>query len=155
MDDEIRLSIDLPRDSDGFIRRECPNCEHEFKWFAHEEGDPDAETPEQYFCPLCGTAAGADSWWTTAQLRVLEDTATPQIARVVQDHLAEMFRGSKGLTFTPDSDPAADAPTPDVLHEPDDMHIVEPPCHPHEPLKVPDGALQTVHCPICGHPFST
>src|SRR6266511_2386951 len=29
MSDEIHLSMSLPLDSDGFLRRECPTCERE------------------------------------------------------------------------------------------------------------------------------
>ncbi len=31
-DDEVMLEISMPLDSDGFLRRECPTCEREFKW---------------------------------------------------------------------------------------------------------------------------
>lgn len=69
MGDEIRVPVSLPLDSDGFLRRECPTCEEEFnptceeefKWFSHAEGDHDAEQASQYFCPICGAAAGLDS----------------------------------------------------------------------------------------------
>ena len=33
---------------------------------------------------------------------------------------------------------------------PDDMVMVEPPCHPAEPLKVPEDATGSVHCLVCG-----
>lgn len=57
MDEEIRIPVSLPPpDSDGFLRRECPSCEREFKWFSHNEGDPNAEPATQYFCPLCTLA---------------------------------------------------------------------------------------------------
>ena len=26
------MEVSFPLDSDGFIRRECPHCEREFKW---------------------------------------------------------------------------------------------------------------------------
>jgi hypothetical protein len=32
MSDEVQLSMSLPLDGDGFLRRECPTCEREFKW---------------------------------------------------------------------------------------------------------------------------
>ena len=41
--DEIEIPVTMPLDGDGFLRRECPTCEEEFKWYAHEEGDADAE----------------------------------------------------------------------------------------------------------------
>lgn len=46
-------------------------------------------------------------------------------------------------------------PVSEPLHEPDDMVIVEPPCHPEEPVKVPDDAQAPFHCLDCGTPFAT
>ena len=66
--DEIEIPVTIPLDNDGFLRRECPSCEEEFKWYAHEEGDADAETVDQYFCPLCGVASGVDMWSTPGVL---------------------------------------------------------------------------------------
>lgn len=76
------ISIQLPLDADGFLRRECPNCEQEFKW---HHGTTDAAPtdfiyPDLYWCPRCGKSADHDSWWTTAQLeyqqQVVAGTAT-------------------------------------------------------------------------------
>ncbi len=60
MSDEVTLSMSLPLDGDGFLRRECPTCEREFKWLPspqHGEGDAaaasDEPAPERYFCPYC------------------------------------------------------------------------------------------------------
>ena len=30
--DKVTLGMTIPLDSDGFLRRECPTCEREFKW---------------------------------------------------------------------------------------------------------------------------
>lgn len=56
-DDEVALSMSLPLDSDGFLRRECPTCERELKWLvsADDEDDEDGGVPDGgYFCPYCG-----------------------------------------------------------------------------------------------------
>jgi hypothetical protein len=34
MDDEISIPVAMPLDSDGFLRRECPTCQQQFKWFS-------------------------------------------------------------------------------------------------------------------------
>jgi uncharacterized Zn finger protein (UPF0148 family) len=127
MNDEIRVPVSLPLDSDGFIRRECPNCEREFKWFSDEEGDTNAEVVAQYFCPLCD--------------------------QYVQDSLEKMFEGIKGMTVKPNRSFSFGIETPDALAEPDDMMIAEPPCHPNEPVKIPDGTAK-VYCPVCGTAFT-
>jgi hypothetical protein len=154
MDEEIRIPVSLPLDSDGFLRRECPNCEREFKWFRHNEGDPNAEPVAQYFCPLCGEPSGLDSWWTPAQLEYGYGSAGGAIDQVVKDAMSDLFKGMKGFTYKPNSSFSLDIETPDSLVEPDDMVMVESPCHPNEPLKVPEDATDRVHCLVCGTAFA-
>jgi hypothetical protein len=154
MDDEIRVPVSLPLDSDGFLRRECPTCEQEFKWFSHAEGDNDAEPVSQYFCPLCGLAAGLDSWWTPTQLEYGFGSASGALDQAMQDALADALKGIKGMKFEPNSSFSLDIETPDSLIEPDDMIIVEPPCHPNEPLKVPEAFTERMFCLICGAQFA-
>jgi hypothetical protein len=43
MGDELSFSISFPLDNDGFLRRQCPACRRDFKWFPAEEGDPEPE----------------------------------------------------------------------------------------------------------------
>lgn len=154
MNNEIRVPVSLPLDDDGFLRRECPTCELEFKWFSHSEGDPNAEVVEQYFCPLCGEPAGTDQWWTPAQLDYAHGVAGPAIDLMVQDSVRDAFRGAKGMTFNVNRSFSFDIATPDALSEPNDMVIVEPPCHPNEPLKVPEANASQVHCLVCGTTFT-
>lgn len=151
MDDEIRVPVSLPLDNDGFLRRECPTCEREFKWFSHDEGDPNAEPATQYFCPLCGEPSGLDSWWTPAQLEYVHDSAGGAIDQVIKDSMADMF---KGITYKPNPSFSLDIETSDPLTEPDDMVMVEPPCHSNEPLKVPEEATRRIFCLVCGTAFS-
>ncbi|MCH8565196.1 hypothetical protein LTH96_05545 [Nesterenkonia sp. LB17] len=154
MDDEFQIPVSLPLDSDGFLRRECPSCEREFKWFSHAEDDENAELVAQYFCPLCGVAAGSDSWWTHAQLEYGFGSASGAIDQAVQDSLADAFKGIKGMKLEPNSSFSLDFETPAALVEPDDMVIVEPPCHPNEPVKVPEASAERAFCLICGAQFA-
>lgn len=141
-------------DEDGFLRRECPTCEQEFKWFHHVEDGGDAEVVSQYFCPLCGEPSGPDTWWTPAQLEYAQRSAGPELDRLVQDSMNDAFKRLKGSTYSPNRNFSLDTPTPEPVIEPNDMAIVEPPCHPNEPIKVPEPALDRVHCLICGEPFA-
>ena len=154
MSDEVRISVSMPLDDDGFLRRECPTCEQEFKWFHHVEDDGDAEVVSQYFCPLCGEPSAPDTWWTPTQLEYAQRSAGPELDRLVQDSINDAFGGLKSLTYTPNSNFSLDIPTPDPLIEPNDMTIVEPPCHPNEPLKVPEPSLDRIYCLVCGEPFA-
>lgn len=157
MNDEIRVPVSLPLDNEGFLRRECPTCEQEFKWYYHGEGSDDAEHVDQYFCPRCGDAAGTDKWWTPAQLEYVHGIAGPAMDQVVNDMLDDAFkplRNSKFIKVKRTGRVSFDTPTPDPLVEPDDMVIVESPCHPNEPVKVPEDAAARVFCLICGREFA-
>lgn len=154
MSDDFSVSVSLPADRDGFLRRECPSCEREFKWFVHEEDDPNAEAVDQYFCPLCSVSAGVDSWWTAAQLEYATAAAGPDIGRLVQDSISDAFKSVQGMTFKPSRNFSLDVPTAEAVTETEDMVIVQPPCHGNEPVKVPESALARVHCLVCGAPFA-
>ncbi|MBE1485226.1 hypothetical protein [Plantactinospora soyae] len=146
------ISIQLPLDVDGFLRRECPHCEQQFKWHngpANEEAEGHGPPPS-YFCPHCGVPADHDSWWTHEQLDFIHGSASPAIMRSLQDELEQTFRRSKYISFKAEGD------TPNVpvaLVELDDMHIITSPCHAYEPIKVPDGS-GPYHCLVCGSRFA-
>lgn len=146
-------SIEVPLDDDGFIRRECPHCEYEFKWHSGPTDDrPRGEIdPSVYFCPLCGESALPDQWWTQAQVEFQEQFIMSHVHEEVEHGFKDAFRGMKGWTYKPGRN---DEPTPDSLTEPNDMLIVLPPCHPWEPLKIPEDHLGPVHCLICGQQFA-
>lgn len=151
----MNISVPIPLD-DGFIRRECPNCEREFKWFTEETEDrPEgAVDPEVYFCPYCGVAAPPDQWWTSAQLEYARDAAMAPVSDMVNDELKKIARRSSGSLIKFDVKPGARPPAPLPLAEPADMVIVEPPCHPYEPLKIAEGWDAPLHCLICGSAFT-
>lgn len=147
------FSIELPLDSDGFLRRECPACRQEFKWHwgptaSRPEGEVD---PPLYWCPLCGQSAPPDAWWTQAQLDYQQAVAMSHAGEILNGTMKRAFRGVKGISFKAN---ASGLPVPDSLHEPDDMLIVEPPCHPWEPVKVPEEYQEPFHCLLCGARFA-
>lgn len=152
--DDIEMTVTLPLDSDGFLRRECPHCERQFKWHdgpANEEAEQH-EDPSAYYCPLCGEPAGLDSWWTREQLDYAEGSMKPVAMQALADEFAKSFRGMKGVTYKPGRLDEADTPMP--LTEPDDMVIVTSPCHAYEPVKVPDDRPDVLHCLVCGAQFA-
>ena len=68
---KVELAMSIPRDSDGFIRRECPTCERQFKWLPTPDGETGTPMPfGGYFCPYCGVQASANAWLTKAQLEL-------------------------------------------------------------------------------------
>ena len=82
-------------------------------------------------------------------------SAGPQIDQLVKDALGDAFKNIKGMSFKQSGSFTFGTPDPDPLFELDDMIIVEPPCHPNEPLKVPLDLASRVHCLVCGELFST
>jgi hypothetical protein len=155
--DEIQLSMSLPLDSDGFLRRECPTCEREFKWLSSDSDEEAVPVPEGgYFCPYCAIQASADGWWTPAQLELATNIATQQ---VVKPELEKFARQVKGISRSSGGFVKADVkmdlpPEADPLVEVDDMRRVDFPCHPDEPIKVLDSWTGEVHCLICGTPVA-
>lgn len=153
----MEVSISLPLDNDGFLRRECPHCMQEFKWH-HGPANEEAEQMSDsgiYHCPLCGQSAGPDSWWTQDQLDYAQKAAMPVAMQSFEDQLDGIFRGASAKHFSIKRTGHLDSPEdPMPLVEKDDMSTVAPPCHAYEPVKVPETAAGPFYCLVCGSPFA-
>ncbi len=87
--------MSLPLDTDGFLRRECPNCERQFKRrlaATNQESTEEAVSPqsEVYFCPYCNEPSTSDTWWTQeqidfAQRQMLAEVLEPELYHFKQD----------------------------------------------------------------------
>lgn len=153
MDEEIRLSLTLPLDSEGFLRRECPTCEREFKWKpGQEDAAESAAVPNGgYFCPYCAIQAPPDSWNTSAQVALVHSVVSREVINPMLDdfgrELDDIAHGSGGmLSVTSSGDPVDELTQ---LTELDDMRLVEFSCHVSEPVKVLEDWDRQVHCLIC------
>jgi hypothetical protein len=151
---EVRMSMSLPVDSDGFLRRACPTCEREFKWLPAREGAEDVAQPEDagYFCPYCGVQAPSESWLTEAQVALAQNiVAREAVAPLLRDFgrsLEDMGRQSGGfITASVNYEEPEEA---DPLTEDDDMRRVDFACHPTEPVKVLDDWKEPIYCLVCG-----
>lgn len=148
--------MSLPLDADGFLRRECPTCEQQFKWWPtlppeEASAEETQEAVEAYFCPYCHEPAPPDAWWTKEQLEYAQELAAaevlgPQLRRLKSD-MEGSNRQSRGIRFDI-SLPSLSRP--ESLIEPDDMVRVDVPCHPEEPIKVDEAWEREVACLICG-----
>jgi hypothetical protein len=152
--DEVELGVSLPLDGDGFLRRECPTCEREFKWLHGSEDEREGEpAPEGgYYCPYCAIQAPANSWLTKPQAALVENLVSREIIGPALEDLGRSLRSigqsSGGLIK---ADLKADTPDEmDPLTEPDDMQRVDFGCHPSEPVKVLEDWERAVHCLLCG-----
>lgn len=150
----MQVRVDFPLDAGGFLRRGCPSCGQEFKWH-HGPTDtrPDDAVDPRYTCPLCGKQANHDQWFTQDQVRYQQEVVNFYAQDAINDEMKRAFRGSKGVRYEPGR---SNAPAPTALHEPEDMLIVEPPCHPWEPVKVPQERAGSgpLYCLVCGETYS-
>lgn len=154
MDDDIDLEVSIPLDDDGFLRRECPHCEREFKWLSGSEAD--SFPPGGYCCPYCGDRAEDDQWFTRGQLRVIEASVEENVLaprlREMQDSLRSLADSSGGLLGFEVDVGQQEPSRPRRLTEPNDMVRVDFQCHPDEPVKIEEGWLDPVLCLVCGLP---
>jgi hypothetical protein len=152
-DDEVTLGMTVPLDSDGFLRRECPTCEREFKWLAAVDEEDASDVPDGgYFCPYCAIQAPSDAWFTKAQLELAESFVAKEVVGPMLDDLSrDMKRIGRQSGGILDVSVSRDEPEEvDPLVEEDDMRRVDFSCHPAEPVKVLDDWASAVHCLLCG-----
>ena len=147
--------MSLPLDADGILRRECPTCERQFKWWPtlppDDAIDETQEAVEVYFCPYCHEPADPDAWWTKEQLEYAQQLALaealgPQLRRM-KNNLERGSRRAHGVSFEMS---VTSLSRPEPLSEPDDMVRIDVPCHPEEPLKVDEEWEHEVTCLVCG-----
>jgi hypothetical protein len=158
---EQSFRMSVPLDSDGFLRRECPTCEREFKLLpsAPNAAPADADSgdePRSYTCLYCGIQAPVGAWATTAQVElakaiVMREVVAPKLQDFGRE-LERMNRQTGGLiTFSARVE--RDEPTDDpMLTESEDMRRVDFACHPGEPLKILEDWRGDVFCLVCGTP---
>ncbi len=153
---ERSIPMSLPLDADGFLRRECPNCERQFKWWNTSSVEDDAEevqeAPEAYYCPYCHEPADPGAWWTKEQLEYAQRLAAAEVLgpemRRFKNDMERGNRRSRGRIRFDVSLPPLSRPEP--LTEPDDMVRIDVTCHPEEPTKVDEGWGGEVACLVCG-----
>lgn len=149
------MELELPLDSHGFLRRQCPHCEREFKWHHGPAGEvpPDAPDPDAYFCPYCGEAAGADEWWTEEQVESIQAAAVYEAMPKLKHDLQSVVNPSKASGSVAASVRFELPNLPAPMSERDDMAAVASPCHGYEPIKVEAAWSAVLHCLVCGAQF--
>jgi uncharacterized Zn-finger protein len=147
--DEISISLRLPLDKDGFLRRECPHCGRQFKQWQGTR-DEMQESPESYYCPYCYASAEADHWSTAQQLEYIQQQAMAEIVGPDLYRLQEQLeQASQSGLFRIEMN-APLVVEPDPLVESNDMMRLAFPCHVEEPIKVDEQWNQEVTCMMCG-----
>lgn|SRR5487761_373755 len=136
---EVVVGMSIPLDSDGFMRRECPTCEREFKWLHSAEEDEDTELVVDggYFCPYCGVQTPVSDWFTQAQIELAQNVVEREVVEPMIREFADVSTGTRPQNIEP-------------LTESDDMTRVNFTCHPSEPLKILNDWEKPAYCLICG-----
>jgi hypothetical protein len=149
--ENAELSMSLPLDDEGFLRRECPTCEREFKWLSSSsedtgEDEVDATALDGYFCPYCGVQAAPDAWWTKPQLErmkaiVYDEVVGPELEKF-KSSISRMGSGfiKASVDITRPDSPA------ELSEEVNDMRQIDFSCHPDEPVKVLEAWTDQVYC---------
>lgn len=153
-EDDVIIGVSVPLDSDGFLRRQCPTCEREFKWLQSSEDEADA-TPQPdggCFCPYCAIQAPDGQWFTNAQIELAKNrVATQVVGPTLKDFSRDLKRIGRRSGGSISVSARYDAPDEmEPLTEVDDMKRVDFPCHPGEPVKVLDDWDDPVYCLVCG-----
>ena len=154
----MEYSVSLPVDN-GFLRRECPHCQRQFKWH-HGPTDsrpPDAVDPNIYSCPYCGETAALGDWWTREQIEYVQrrTSSGPLIRSLAEETKRSLSNIDLGSLLRIGFSVKHNEPEPPpALHEPHDMMLVESPCHPWEPIKLVEDWNAPIHCLVCGQAFS-
>jgi len=74
MTDKIQISVDIPRDNEGMLGRECLECKRYFKI------KPGTGLPTSYcHCPYCDYEGDSDTFWTQEQIDYAESIALKQV----------------------------------------------------------------------------
>jgi hypothetical protein len=71
-----QFSIPIPRDENGYLGRECPECERYFK-ITPGTGLTGDDLPCQ--CPYCGHSAPQDQFFTKAQIEYAKSVAINKV----------------------------------------------------------------------------
>jgi hypothetical protein len=150
------VSRSCPLDGDGFLRRECPTCEREFKCLVSEdEAAATPMSPAGYYCPYCTAQAPAGSWWTKAQVEAAQALAYREVVTPELEKLKRTVEGmnrSGGLIGVSAELNISDEPEVPTLDEVgvDGMRRIDFACHDGDPVKVLESWTRAVHCMICG-----
>jgi DNA-directed RNA polymerase subunit RPC12/RpoP len=137
-----RLAMQIPVDADGYLRRECPNCEREFKRTATKSSSSKESATKLLFCPYCGLQAQASRWLTKAQVKFTKNLVASHVEQR-KSHIG--FKSLNVSAFRNQSDVAHAG-----MIEPNDMTIVDMQCHPRESIKISREWIGNVRCPQCG-----
>ena len=138
----MKMQIGLSTDNDGFLSQECPSCERVFKIRPGEGAEGTIG-----HCPYC-QHDGEDCWLTKEQVEYVKAVTFPRVSRMVDDMLADAFRNTKSIKFTPSRshrDSSVPSSSPVESDETMPVHVFSS----GEEIKH-DSRNVTLRCPVTG-----
>ena len=171
---DIQLNIEVPLDSQGFLRRQCPLCNMEFKikvdekeltdlitsgissYLIIEEDSEDTKEEEttELFCPYCSQESDVNEFWTEEQNayfniyaeNILADLVNDNFIRPMKREFKKPSSGPIGITIEADEMKKKE---PWISPEDDDMDVHSLSCCGKE-LKLLETWDKEYACIYCG-----
>ena len=167
---EKTLNVPMALDDEGYLRQACPACWREFKLLASQSAlaprqltmGADAVEPVKFTrvrCPYCAHQTDMKPWMTRAQQEFAKaytahELLGPSLAKL-DAAFKKLGRSGGGMVKVTSKGSMPHTTAPQPLHEPNDMRVVKPSCHPANPVKVTEGWSGDVHCLACGTAVAT
>jgi hypothetical protein len=154
----MSIVIQITREADGFLRRECPACGRQFSCWpeAHElqwTDEPGTLPGLTYYCPYCSLPAGSEQWYTPRQVALVEAQAFDLLVGPGLQQLQTALHTMVPSPSEPASEkpPVSPSPEPEPIKDPLPalIHITFP-CHQEKPIKIKGNWRQDVTCLCCG-----
>ena len=88
---QVRMTVSMPTDEEGYFGRECPSCEQHFRIASEDyEALPDEQT---LWCVYCGHHDDVSNFITAQQMARVRRAAADYAQQMVHKALQESFRG--------------------------------------------------------------
>jgi len=98
LSETTEISVPLEPDAEGFLDKECPSETCLFQFKVAEEDWKNIVRDEEVFCPSCGHAAHAKSWFTKEQIEGAKEYALGQITNGINAAMRADAAASKRRT---------------------------------------------------------
>lgn len=145
--DEIKLSLSIPADVDGFILLQCPLCGDFFKLRADEM---QAEDVIDFCCPVCGFKS-KDNYFTAEAINLALAKVENKVMNELFHEFEKMEQQTKGglISFKAGTKPREKAEIP-LIAGINEMEIQEYPCCKRQAKLKPIVKNTGSYCPYCG-----
>jgi len=83
----IEIRVPIAADAEGYLDKECPAERCQFQFKVLEDDWREKFRDEEVFCPYCGHASPADTWFTTEQVEHAKEQALGQVSGIIGEAL--------------------------------------------------------------------